>query len=328
MMRKVVLSLLVGAAMSPVLFAPGCGGSSSSPDGGRDAKDASDGRAGTGGGNAGTTGSAGVTGGAGMDAAAGTNGTDAAAGGDGGVTDAPTDMATPTDTAQPDLRADGSMAKSWKFDLNTDGWALSRYGSTPNGMPDAADNLAKLSTLGWDMGNDAAGSATSGSLKGTVPFTKVGDRIDFQAFSQATAKYDWTGYTVSAKVKLVSGGNIAAGCPLYAWLYASQAPDYNTPLGPKVALQTGAWVTLNFDVSSAAFNVKAVNQLGIQIDTGAACGGGGTGDAGVGDAADGSVDADLLADAGLDGAVDAVVVVPPTATTATILIDDVIVSVK
>lgn len=331
MMRKVVLSLLVGAAMSPVLFAPGCGGSSSSPDGGRDARDGgNDGRAGAGGGTAGTTGAGGMDAGAGTggnDAAAGTSGIDAAAGSD-ASTDAPTDMATPTDTAQPDLRPDGSMAKSWKFDLNTDGWTLSRYGSTPNNMPDAADNLAKLSTLGWDMGNDAANSATSGSLKGVVPFTKVGERIDFQAFSQAAGKYDWTGYTVSAKVKLVSGGNIAPGCPLHAWLYASQAPDYNTPLGPKVALQTGVWVTLTFDVSSAAFNVKAVNQLGIQVETGAACGGGGTGDGGVGDAADGSVDADLLADAGLDGAVDAVVVVPPTATTATILIDDVIVSVK
>jgi hypothetical protein len=177
------------------------------------------------------------------------------------------------------------------------------------------------------MGNDAANSATSGSLKGVVPFTKAEQRIDFQAFSQGTGKYDWTGYTVSAKVKLVSGGNIAAGCPLHAWLYASQAPDYNTPIGPKVALQTGAWVTLTFDVSSAPFNVKAVNQLGIQIETGAACGGSGGLDGGT-DAADGSVDADLLADAGLDGAVDAVVVVPPTATTATILIDDVIVSVK
>jgi hypothetical protein len=319
MMRKVALFLLVGAALSPVLFTPGCGGSSAKPDGGGDARDARDGAAGTG--TAGTTGASGMDGG--IDAAAGTGSINDAD----GSADVATDTAAPIDTAMPDLRPDGTMAKSWKFDMNTEGWVFTPYGSTPNGMPNAANNLAKLSTLGFDMGNDAANSATSGSLKGVVPFTTSGERIDFQAFSQATAKYDWNGYTASAKVKLVSGGNIAPGCPLHAWLYVSQAPDYMTPTGPPVALQTGAWVTLTFDLSTAPLNRAAINQLGIQVETGAACGGGGLGDGGA-DAADGSVDADLLADAGLDGAVDAVVVVPPTATTATILIDDVIVSVK
>jgi hypothetical protein len=257
---------------------------------------------------------------AGMDAAAGTGGIDA-----------PVDMVNQIDTAQPDLRPDGSMSKSWTFDMNTDGWVFSRYGSTPNGMPDSADNLAKTSVLAWDMGNDADNKATSGSIKGTVPFKAVGDRIDFQAFSQATGKYDWTGYQVSAKVKLVSGGNIAPNCPLYAYLYVSQADNYDTRTSPKVALQTGAWSTVTFDLATATINIKAINQLGIQIDTGAACGGGGGGvDGGAIDGGDGgsSDAADASTDLLVDALGDAVVVVPPTATTAVILIDNVIVSVK
>jgi hypothetical protein len=326
MMRKVALALVVGTAFSPLLFAPGCGGSSSTTDAGRDAKDGgNDGRAGTGGGGAGggaggTTGASGMDGGAaGMDAAAGTGGIDA-------PVDMATDMTTQPDTAQPDLRPDGAMATSWMFDTTTQGWVFSPYGSTPNGMPNAADNLAKTSTLAWDPANDADNKTTSGSLKGTVPFKMQGDRIDFQAFSQPTAKYDWMGYQVSAKVKLVSGGNLAANCPLYAYLYVSQAPDYSTRTSAQVPLQTGAWVTLTFDLADATINTKAISQLGIQIDTGPACGGGGgTGDGGVDggdDAGDGSTD--LLVDA----LGDAVVVVPPTASTAVILIDNVIVSVK
>jgi hypothetical protein len=117
-------------------------------------------------------------------------------------------------------------------------------------------------------------------------------------------------------------------------------------------------VTVNLDLANSMVNTAAINQMGIQIDTGPACGlpgDGGTSEGGVdggadggdggvdaSDASDAAVDAaavdgdvdggadaatDLLVDAGLGDVIDGVVV-PVTATTAVILIDNVIVSVK
>jgi hypothetical protein len=101
-----------------------------------------------------------------------------------------------------------------------------------------------------------------------VPFTANGDRIDIQAFSTGSTGTDWTGYIISAQVKLVSGGNIDPSCPLSAWLYVSQAPDYSTSLGPTTNLVTGSFVTLTYDMATAGVNIANINQMGIQITTG------------------------------------------------------------
>jgi hypothetical protein len=365
--KKTTLALLL-TSFAAAAITQGCGGGSSRPAG-------KDGGAGTGGHAAGTTGTAGATAGmtgtagdtgvagsGGGGASGGTGGVAAVGGTDGGAagsdaatSDAPEEVAPP---AQPDP----TQAVSWKFDTAAQQtWHFTKYGSTPDA--NAANNLALISTIAWDGTNDADNMTTSGSLKGTVPFTAAGDRIDFQAFSVAAGMYNWLGYTVSAKVKLVSGGNIAAGCPLSAWLYLSgPSPDYMTPLVGPTDLSTGNWVTLTYDTTNAGIDLAHISQLGIQITTGSACtppapdGGvdaaadGGT-DAVVADggtdasASDGGTDAgsdggasdavatadaasDSVADGGVADAGDAAVVVPPTATTAVILIDNVIVKLK
>jgi hypothetical protein len=366
--KKTTLALLL-TSFAAAAITQGCGGGSTRPiakDGGAGTGGHAAGTTGTGGGGtggdtsvAGTSGGGTGGGGTGGIATGGTGGVDAAAGGtDGGVAgsdaaatdDAPVEVAPP---AQPDP----TQAVSWKFNTLADQtWHLTKYGSTPDA--NAANNLALISTIAWDGTNDADSLTTSGSLKGTVPFTAVGDRVDFQAFSVGAGMYNWLGYTISAKVKVVSGGNIKAGCPLHAWLYLSQAPDYNTALAGPTDLVTGQWVTLTYDTANFNYDIAHISQMGIQITTGDACAGTAP-DGGVDAAADGGTDAVVVADGGTDatatdGAIDAVadggagtdaasdgaadggvadagdaaVVVPPTATTAVILIDNVIVKLK
>jgi hypothetical protein len=363
--KKTTLALLL-TSFAAVALTQGCGGGSSRPkDGGAGNGGHAAGTTGTAGGTAGatagTTGTAGdtsVAGSGGGGASGGTGGV-AVGGADGGV--AGSDGAAPdvAEEVAPPAQPDPTQAVSWKFNTLADQtWHLTKYGSTPDA--NAANNLALISTIAWDGTNDADNMTTSGSLKGTVPFTAAGDRIDFQAFSVAAGMYNWLGFTISAKVKLVSGGNIAAGCPLHAWLYLSQAPDYNTALAGPTDLVTGQWVTLTYDTANFGYDIAHVSQMGIQITTGTDCTPTAA-DGGVDAAADGGTDAlvadggtdashadggiDAIADAGASDAVasdaasdaadggvadagDAAVVVPPTATTAVILIDNVIVKLK
>jgi hypothetical protein len=164
---------------------------------------------------------------------------------------------------------------SYTFDTTAQGWKYSPYGSTPNNAPTDPTNLAITSTLAWSATDDADGHSTSGVLKGNVQFKYQGDRIDFQAFTNPMAQYNWTGFVVTAKVKLVSGGNLAYGCPLEAYIYVSDADgSYNTKTSVPVNLVTGGWVTVTFDLADAAaqgLDIAKANQLGLQMDTGPAC---------------------------------------------------------
>jgi hypothetical protein len=197
---------------------------------------------------------------------------------------------------------------AYTFDTGVGSWHFTSYGSTPPGPP-SATNYASTSTLSWAGTDDADGKSTSGSLKGSVPFQHDGDQIDFQAFSLQAGMFNWSGgYTVTAKVKQVSGGNLRQNCPLTAVLYVSEATDYNTTLGPPVNLVPGQWVTVTYDLSTTQINISAVSQLGIQINTGnaSACTGPLIGDGGTDAATDGSttdvpVDSATTTDAAADG---------------------------
>jgi hypothetical protein len=206
-----------------------------------------------------------------------------------------------------------NVGVSYTFDTTALGWKFSPYGSSSlTNSPTDATNLALTSTLAWSATDDADGHSTSGVLKGNIQYKYLGDRIDFQAFTQATAKYDWTGYTVSAKVKLVSGGNLAFGCPLQADIYISDSANYNTKVSAKVNLVTGGWVTVTWDTAdalTAGVDITKVTQLGLQIDTGPACVGTTPPDAGIdapADMAPSDAPADTVtgADAAADGGVD------------------------
>ena len=355
-------------------FAQGCSDdtSPSSASGGKSGSTGAGGRGGSSGststsstaGNAGSTSTVGGAGGTsfGSDGASGNGGSFGgsagadAAGGTGGLDGAAGDGGEPMDAGS--TRPDGSQGVSYKFDVSGDlqGWHYAPYGSTstspaPTNPPTDPNNLAnKSAPLAWDF-DDANGSIdASGSLKATVPFAANGDRIDVQAFSTGNDVRDWTGYVVTAKVKLVSGGNVSPVCPLQAWLYISTSPSYATTLSPVVDLSAGNWVTVTYDLALSNLNLSQINQMGIQITTGTCTGplpeagsdGAPTSD--VTSASDGPTDVTIgddsagedasseaaVADAGAnpsDGS-DGASTSPPTATTAVILIDDAIVSVK
>ncbi len=196
-----------------------------------------------------------------------------------------------------------SIGVSYTFDTTALGWKFSPYGSVSLGSSATdTNNPALISTLAWSGTDDADGHSNSGVLKGTVQYKYLGDRIDFQAFTNPMAQYNWTGFVATAKVKLVSGGNLAYGCPLEAVIYVSDADgSYNTKVSADVNLVQGSWVTITFDLADAAaqgLDIAKANQLGLQIDTGPACVGttppdagtdvgsdGGTTETGGGDAA-------------------------------------------
>ena len=153
---------------------------------------------------------------------------------DGGRADVPAavpDAARDAPLPVPDV----PQTVSYAFDTDTQGWMLAPYGSTPPAMgatPPPPNNLGRTSMLVFDPANDVEGRTTSGALRGTVPFLTTGERVDFQAFSVAAGMYNWTGHVVTARAKLLSGGNLNPNCPLTARLYVSQAPDYNTTVSP------------------------------------------------------------------------------------------------
>jgi hypothetical protein len=214
--------------------------------------------------------------------------------GDGGGVDAGSDGGVDGGAAD----APVSQAVAYTFDtsaLGLQGWHYTGYGSTPTDKATDPTNLANRSMLAWQATDDADGRSTSGVLKGTVPFQYENDQIDFQAFTQATGKYNWTGYVLTAKVKLVSGGNLKNGCPIQAFLYASQV-GYGTSTSAKVDLVLGQWVTVTYDMAdalSAGTDITMTTQMGLQMNTGPACVGTTPPDAGV----DSPVDAPASTDA-------------------------------
>jgi hypothetical protein len=252
-------------------------------------------------------------------------GTDAADdAGDSGTADGGTSDAGTGDGGTSDAGPAGPPATgvSYTFDTTIEGWKYTSYGSTPIGPP-SATNYASTSTLVWST-DDADGKSTSGSLKGTVPFQYDNDQIDFQAFSVQAGMFDWSaGYTVSAKVRQVSGGNLRQNCPLSAWLYLSEATDYNTGNSPHVDLVPGQWVTVSFATSAfnPMVNLTGVSQLGIEINTemASACTGPLITDGGTDGPADAGADApatDAPATDATDAPVDAGTTDVPTDTTA------------
>jgi len=332
---------------------PGCGGDDNANPtttttgggggaGGRGGAGGTGGKA-TGGGGTGGTGGATTTttgggaGATGKDAAGGTGG--GGAGGGGGVaTDSGggADGGDAAEVAPP--RPDGSAGVQYRFDTDLQGWHYTAYGSTPPNAnpPGDPNNLANRSApLVWDSTNDADNRIdASGSARASVPFAFANERIDVQAFAtgtDVTLARNWTGYMITASVKLLSGGNLRSDCPLQAWLYVSSTNNFDTRLSPTVNLVTGSWVTITYDLSvplNAGFLLSSVNQMGIQVTTGADC----PVDAGAPEA--GPVSDAAASDASADGGdggdgavVDAAPPPVPQATTAVFVVDNVIVSV-
>jgi hypothetical protein len=184
--------------------------------------------------------------------------------------------------------SDASVAPvSYTFDSDIQGWHYTPYGSSPNiGFADSGDagraklSDASLSQLAFDSTNDADRRIdASGALKLTVGFVAANDQIDAQAFSvapnDATQWKVWSGFIATAKIRLVSGGNLNRACALRATIYITTGAGYATAISPPINLTTAAtdWATVTFDFDTiapgpTAPNLTQVNQLGIQITTG------------------------------------------------------------
>jgi hypothetical protein len=180
------------------------------------------------------------------------------------------------DDAPPPTVPDGSEGVKYTFDAQgIYGWHYTPWGSTPasGNPPGDPSNIANRSSpLVWTSIDDADGKIdASGSLKASVPFSTDSERIDIQAFSTGNTVKDWTGYIITAQVKLVSGGNVNPNCPMQAWLYVSSSPQYDTRLSATVDLVKGSWVTLTFDMADATIATYLINQMGVQVTTGAPC---------------------------------------------------------
>jgi len=202
-------------------------------------------------------------------------GSEAGAASDAAVTDA----AAPSDAAVQPV--------TYTFDSDIQGWHYTPFGSSPNiGFGDPGDaggiKLSDLSRsqLAFDSTHDADGRVdASGALMATVGFRAANEQIDAQAFSvtpnDATQWKVWSGFIATARIRLISGGNLNRTCPLRATIYITSGAGYATGISPPINLTTAAtdWTTVTYDFDTivpgpTAPNLTQVNQLGIQIGTG------------------------------------------------------------
>ncbi len=104
------------------------------------------------------------------------------------------------------------------------------------------------------------GNPDSGSLKNTVPFTAA---AQYYEASVLFAVHDFSGATITATVKLVTGGAIDVTCPAHALLYAVSGAA-ETPNLP-ITLLEGGWQNLSLSVPATGFT--AVGEVGIRLTT-------------------------------------------------------------
>ncbi|HEX3849976.1 MAG TPA: hypothetical protein VHW01_03365 [Polyangiaceae bacterium] len=133
-----------------------------------------------------------------------------------------------------------------------DKWSRSQYFGDPKKISRAAN--AHSTFLPCD------GNPDVGSLKNTVPFTT--DSQYYEA-SVLFAVHDYSGATISAKVKLVTGGAEDVTCAAHALLYAVSGST-ETPNAP-ITLTEGVWKDLTLLVPATGFS--AVGELGVRITT-------------------------------------------------------------
>jgi hypothetical protein len=104
------------------------------------------------------------------------------------------------------------------------------------------------------------GDPDVGSLKNIIPFTAASQYYEVSALFAA---HDYTSATVTANVKLVTGGAEDVTCAAHALLYAISAGT-ETPNFP-VTLTEGVWKALTLSVPATGFT--AVGELGIRVTT-------------------------------------------------------------
>ena len=132
-----------------------------------------------------------------------------------------------------------------------DKWARSNYGYTVSGNAGAADTFLAC-----------AGNPTGGSIKNIVPFTGVDQQYEIRI---AGAPLDLSNATLSAKIKLVTGGKPDANCPVRATLYAVNNTEGKNTDPTAVTLKAGQWVDATLAVPATGFTVAGL--LGLRLNT-------------------------------------------------------------
>jgi hypothetical protein len=122
--------------------------------------------------------------------------------------------------------------------------------------------------IGSEIGFSCEGNPAAGSLKNLVPFSAANQ---YHELGVPFAPEDYTGFVITAKVKLVSGGKNDAACPARVALYVV-GPDTKVgndivPItGPGVALAEGTWVNVTQTVT-AATGTTTIDRLGLNLNT-------------------------------------------------------------
>lgn len=118
-----------------------------------------------------------------------------------------------------------------------------------------ADNVAYSSPFAHDVFSKCDGKL-AGSLMNIVPFVKA---AQYYKLSIGFAQADWSGYTITADVKLVSGGNLEGACRANAALFVQDGAGANS--GAAVQLNPGEWKSATFTVPASTM----VDHLSINI---------------------------------------------------------------
>lgn len=119
-----------------------------------------------------------------------------------------------------------------------------------------ADNLAYSSPFAHDVFAKCDGKP-AGSLMNIVPFTKA---AQYYKLSIGFAQADWSGYVVSADVKLVSGGNREGACDVNAKLFVQDGAGDKA--GTAVQLNVGdGWKSMTLTVPASTM----VDHLSVSI---------------------------------------------------------------
>ncbi len=152
-----------------------------------------------------------------------------------------------------------TVIAEWQFD---DATTISDETNYP------ADKWSRIVFDPGSLGDDAGAHATflacdgdpaDGSLKAVVPFSDINQYFELGC---PFAAADYSSTTITARVKLVSGGKPDASCPVRGELYITGATPRDP--GPALPLVEGEWITLTLELPAAT---TGTDRVGIRLNT-------------------------------------------------------------
>ena len=171
-----------------------------------------------------------------------------AAGGAGGAGPAATTAVVLVDNIT--VKNGNTVVKAWTFDDGNDIADLLKGDIGDKWLRPPFDqgggNLAYSSPYAHDVFSKCDGKP-AGSLMNLVPFT---DAAQYYKVGIGFAQADWSAYTVSADIKVVSGGNAAGACALQAALFVQDGAGDKTGAFTYLNVVDG-WKTMTLTVPAS-----------------------------------------------------------------------------